>query len=451
MGNYFKRCKDFSFSRDFVTLPGLPNLGNTCYVNSVIQVLYALQEFSDFMIANSVLFRQNRCKMSFDISYLFECFTQSQSEIPKALQAILEDACEKEIITKGFQDNAATFCINLINCIEDEISPFGLTIKDFFYGEQEYQYICNICKNEVISTSDFSMGSEIFLDWYYEIEAISFERTRVIENSPQIEKFIVHRLAELRSVVQERLLENQEITRLIILDKNFKICQNFEHGQLALLVKSGQVLVVVKSKTGREIICINSQGLSNDDIKDALCSYFHESLFKIYEDHYNESQITDVIGREIFYIQIDTSGSMNSHSIPSKVQKHSNYASTKTVSVKMQCSVCNSLENFTYATRIVRLPKFFLMSVNKKNIFQNREDRDEFVKSGMKIVIDVKNSQFELKVQGFISHYGTIQAGHYVSCVEKKGFWYMYNDQVVTKLTEDQLRFANSVFFALVS
>ena len=161
VGKIFKKFKEFeeelstkiykakSHLQRLQTLPkGLKNFGNTCYLNSSLQLLYSippikyliLSSFTDGLVTRSLNFIFNK------LSYSFLSSTHSKKLINSYLDY------DDNPINPLEQKDAGEFLITLFNKLEEE----GLKeITSEISGKLSIFIKCNICKIENKSSEDF--------------------------------------------------------------------------------------------------------------------------------------------------------------------------------------------------------------------------------------------------------------------------------------------------------
>jgi ubiquitin C-terminal hydrolase len=150
------------------TITGLENFGNTCYVNSILQLLMQCQDFVDFFRKT---FETQECNKTSTILQHFMTFLthytsppQRRTIAPKEVMFLLND--KKDLFAPFQQYDAHEFLIQLLDILDEEIKKvwekpcskrfFHYLYHTIFHNVQDPRDIKQVPNYEVILTLPFS-------------------------------------------------------------------------------------------------------------------------------------------------------------------------------------------------------------------------------------------------------------------------------------------------------
>ena len=135
----------FIFYGDLFSKPiGLKNLGNSCYMNSVLQVLAHTDDFKEYFLNND--FNEGSKPLSLALrNFLKEYFENKDNNYfaLKELHKAIKSNPEMKF-ANGYQHDSADFLNSFLNSLEEENNEWN----NIFKGEETIFDICKNCKDE---------------------------------------------------------------------------------------------------------------------------------------------------------------------------------------------------------------------------------------------------------------------------------------------------------------
>ena len=135
----------FIFYGDLFSKPiGLINLGNSCYMNSVLQVLAHTDDFKEYFLKNN--FDEGLKPLSFALkNFLGEYFENTDNNYfaPRKLHNAIKSNPEMKF-ANGYQHDSADFLNSFLNSLEEENNEWN----NIFKGKETIFDICKNCKDE---------------------------------------------------------------------------------------------------------------------------------------------------------------------------------------------------------------------------------------------------------------------------------------------------------------
>ena len=143
---------------------GLPNLGNTCYLNSITQCLLASSISVDFIDTNDHDTEYSR--NLFNIMYSLRTVHNTQSNIMQTFRGFLGK--KDPFFESPNQQDAHEALLKILSILDDctkfniygdqlDITPiFSSVIRDTFYGSMKCVVTCTVCKRTKVSIEEFN-------------------------------------------------------------------------------------------------------------------------------------------------------------------------------------------------------------------------------------------------------------------------------------------------------
>lgn len=175
---------------------GLKNLGNTCFLNSSLQILIHSPLFIKRFLQDCIKLKEKNLKntVTYEFFKLIMDINSSNSNVisPNKFISSFLDKCN--LFSLGQQSDSQRFYRNLANIFEKEIGPQNTCIKNTFVGEIENFNIYN-CSDCFCKYNEIKNSKQIFLDilTYAStqktatlVDLINASYTMKIQNSSQI-------------------------------------------------------------------------------------------------------------------------------------------------------------------------------------------------------------------------------------------------------------------------
>ena len=137
---------------------GLMNLGNTCYLNCVVQCLLVSNYYSNYLsMSSGSALTSTLAHLLLDLYHSNQCIYELKSVLSSG------DA----LFQGSFQQDAHEALLKLLNLLELDtrtnlfqslpLTPvFTSIIKDTFYGTLKHSYTCSECDNVIMHTEDLN-------------------------------------------------------------------------------------------------------------------------------------------------------------------------------------------------------------------------------------------------------------------------------------------------------
>ena len=211
-----------------IGLTGLTNLGNTCYINSVLQVIghvYELQEYIHICFENRILHRENDNKQIvlkewYDLHNLM--FSKNCIISPNRFINVIRTISKnmKNEMFAGFQQNDSTeFVYFIINIFHDALKYSKDVNRLFQYHIQEITQNGTLCQNDFLNyltkyhQNNYSIIDTLF-GIYCKMDIIEEEKAKVL--SFNFENFYILDVALTSTNLQECLnkhFENEQMNK----------------------------------------------------------------------------------------------------------------------------------------------------------------------------------------------------------------------------------------------
>lgn len=138
---------------DIVFLKGLDNLGNTCYMNSVLQSLYSIKEFRDYIMKS-----KSPKALHTSIRKLFSSMNRQTGQVSKSPEEFWNTFTDYKPIFKGRQQHdAQEFLRYIIDGIHEEVNKAihrrkskNIVKKVYSAKEAQKQFILYVDDSELV-------------------------------------------------------------------------------------------------------------------------------------------------------------------------------------------------------------------------------------------------------------------------------------------------------------
>lgn len=359
---------------------GLTNLGNTCFFNSITQVILNCPSFMETLRRDIQQFSKNT--FAYELVSTFEKGRSSSVVNPKSL--FLQLRSYKKMYSAYDQQDSHECFTSVLEILEKEYKNAGIAFKLPFFGYFTYSCFCSSCKNE---------------EWVFEESAsivynlTAFEEPRM---SSDIGKFIRRQLEkkEERSVK----LANEAFWR--IPDEQIVKHKNVE--------KSGYIPGVSK-------LFMNVKTLLQRAPETPPESYLEQSM------GYRVHQSTD--------------GGFKCDKCKRTDKASDYFGFNKSFVVNPPAILVILLKRFR--------PGRFGMQKDDRKVQMNMEiDLAPYalVKTNTPTELPAPVAPIRYRLCGIVEQSGSLNGGHYVCYVKKpSGAWYYISDSSVRSITESQV------------
>tara|TARA_Y100000385_G_C13018967_1_gene605239 strand:- start:483 stop:1343 length:861 start_codon:yes stop_codon:yes gene_type:complete len=139
-------------------MSGLRNLGNTCYLNSGLQLLLSNDKFKEYFLTNNFKSNQLNTIKNFIEDYI-------KSDIASPLKIVKMISNRKSIFDRGSQNDTSEFIIFLFDIIEEELKKEKKNnfLKDLYKLDFQTSIKCKVRSCLTISTTNYD-DYFLFLD-----------------------------------------------------------------------------------------------------------------------------------------------------------------------------------------------------------------------------------------------------------------------------------------------
>ena len=151
----------FIFYGDLFSKPiGLKNLGNSCYMNSVLQVLAHTDDFKEYFLKNN--FHKEQKPLSFALKNFLKEYLENKDNNYFALRE-LHNAIKKQYKTQstsemkfanGYQHDPEEFLSMFLDSLKLENKKWN----NIFKGEETILDTCKNCKDESQNENEFKIS-----------------------------------------------------------------------------------------------------------------------------------------------------------------------------------------------------------------------------------------------------------------------------------------------------
>ncbi|KAL5009760.1 hypothetical protein ScPMuIL_012065 [Solemya velum] len=186
----WENVKKILKKQEKLNVGGIPNLGATCYANTVFQVL---AQTPGLLVHLKEVKRDKRAPKVGIVERLLPVLTDvmSKSEVnPKTVHSLMEYVREKDDSFKsGYQNDCHSFLLSLINILEEELLAGSASLMKLFEGKQRNLFEYTTCHHREISDDQLfrsiliPVSEDIREDWSMSDRLVNLFLPEVYENN----------------------------------------------------------------------------------------------------------------------------------------------------------------------------------------------------------------------------------------------------------------------------
>lgn len=366
---------------------GLQNLGNTCFFNSLTQVLLNSPSFIIQLRKDSD--KLSSKGLSKEILNLYAQSLNNKSVLnPKSVLNELQKA--NKMYSSYSQQDAHECFTSYLEILEKEYKKTSLAFHLPFFGYFTYKCFCSNCQNEEwVFEENGSLNFNLSSTANSKEEAKDYQISKLEENN-QLKKLINEGWPAFKQIDSNKIVANKNIAKSNFDIKNGRLFIDCEQ-QLSSVEPTNEFEAYLKSYFDVKVHSSLEDGFKCDKCKrnDKASNYFGYNQFYI------------VTPPEILVILL-------------KRFKPGRWGIQKD-DRKVKCAM------------ELDLTRYLLVQT---------KDRNE---------VPVSNKSLKYELYGIVEQAGSINGGHYVCYVKKEsGSWYYISDSHVSLVSESQIRANNS-------
>jgi len=379
-----------------VGLCGFQNIGNTCYLNSILQLLIHSNVFLSFVLNDDF----NNYLEKASIQRIADIY-RKQNNLTENQQITIKKSDIEKLSNLSIIKKLHDIVDTIINKGNSIINPQSLKeivdikIKSFrgFMQQDGHEFLLQILDNI--------------------IEETGIETEPMLNNVPEI----IKNYKDIIAITKKKIIETNDINEKKNIINNFNnyklqnkdIINKYEgltYMRNIFKKKHNPFIFNIKNITINNIVCSNCNNLIvNYENNTILSLPISDSLYNSFKMFTNTEEINDY-----------------------------------------NCSVCNSSQKIFKNLKIWKAPILLFIHLKRfKQLDNGKVKKDNsFVDIPMELDITdfydssiYDNTKLKYKLKGFVNHHGGLNGGHYTSdcaCINDES-WYHFDDSNVSKYT----------------
>lgn len=431
-----------------VEVYGLQNYGNTCYINSVLQVLYRMKNFRKFMTKNYLI--DNQLSISCTLSRFFGEYNSQYRHL--RLKKLIEALISTHVIENiGTQQCASFFIYSLLNSIKEENDLNKDFIDSEFTIKKKFIYECRSCKNCIEEVNSNLTIESCFLPVKYNINIVYFEiceKESYSENDKIQTLTIYSEKLDLECVKQEYAkimkFSNDRFDICLLDCKIKKICNKIEIGKLSdyifLCIPETQFIVW----SGETLIAVNRNK-----------RWAYKKKFEKLKDDINDLTENFFFSKNLKKIKLKSgipgSPGLVVYSLLDLLEVYNNSKEKPENDLTMFCGHCEKDQSFYLNIKISNVPKYLLIVINQTSELKVAYKKLKCLKfeEDFNLSSLFMGREIKAKVIGYITYSENYKFGHYTASIKTSKSWCLANDSRVTQTNEQSFEGASIILMRI--
>ncbi|CAI2369380.1 unnamed protein product [Moneuplotes crassus] len=110
----------------------------------------------------------------------------------------------------------------------------------------------------------------------------------------------------------------------------------------------------------------------------------------------------------------------------------------------MMCKVCNEVKDCKTAKKIIRYPKYLILTFQRLDTSMNKNITAMMDFPAKFTVESPDNNHITFSLHSYILHSGTLNSSHYTAMCKRGSSWFHFNDCQVTKISKEEVHNPNA-------
>ena len=401
---------------------GLRNIGNTCYMNSILQLLLHCKPLISFLVKKNKLAEDNTTIVEkADFEFFLEKGSIENVARDERKRLKLDADAEVSISRADLHNHMSTsITVELAKIIDTLINKGASVITPVSFKQTIDKKIASFRGFSQQDAHEFIIH---ILDLI--IEETGIESEPVINNVPSSITVYLNLLEDCKNKM--KVTESLDEKKSII-----EVLNNFRHDNKSIITKYNGLKYIIelyKKKYNPFIYQIQSVMINNvecTECKNVSSSYEHSPIIQLYVYEFLTQSLEQLIKPEVI----------------------ENY----------KCSVCNENRTVNKTTKIWRTPSVLFIQLKRFEVLPNGRIRKNNTDVDIPLTLDLSpycdesmetdlviNRKYKLK--GYSNHLGSMSGGHYTAdcmCIVDNKTWYHFDDSNVSRNTNKMIDTSNA-------